>query len=125
MLRLPPRSSLRAITRLVTWRSGTWRPARSRRLATSPASSDGAHDAPDRPWPRRLQGQHRLQRLLRRVVYRPDIRKPQRPRGSALVLGAAPPSRPENLRIANQVATLEAAKAEFEASWKRWKAWGK
>src|ERR1700704_1559987 len=49
MLRLPPRSSLRAITRLVTWRSGTWRPARSRRLATSPASSDGPHDAPDRP----------------------------------------------------------------------------
>ena len=33
-----------------------------------------------------------------------------------------PPSRPENLRIANQVATLEAAKAEFEASWKQWKA---
>jgi hypothetical protein len=36
-----------------------------------------------------------------------------------------PPSRPENLRIANQVATLEAAKAEFEASWKQWKAWAK
>ena len=36
-----------------------------------------------------------------------------------------PPSRPENLRIAIQVATLEAAKAEFEASWKQWKAWAK
>jgi hypothetical protein len=44
---------------------------------------------------------------------------------AALFLGAAPPSRPENLRIANQVATLEAAKAEFEASWKQWKAWAK
>ena len=44
---------------------------------------------------------------------------------AALFLGAAPPSRPENLRIANQVAMLEAAKAEFEASWKQWKAWAK
>src|SRR3981189_584415 len=62
MLRLPPRSSLRAITRLVTWRSGTWRPARSRRLPTRPASLDVAAYAPDRPWPRRLQGRHRFQR---------------------------------------------------------------
>lgn len=29
----------------------------------------------------------------------------------------------ENLRTDNRVATLEAAKAEFEASWKQWKAW--
>jgi hypothetical protein len=35
------------------------------------------------------------------------------------------PSRPETLRNSNQVATLEAAKAEFEASWKQWKAWAK
>jgi hypothetical protein len=28
------------------------------------------------------------------------------------------PSKPGTLRISNQVATLEAAKAEFEASWK-------
>jgi hypothetical protein len=35
------------------------------------------------------------------------------------------PSKPESLRIANQVATLEAAKAEFETSWKQWKAWAK
>ena len=35
------------------------------------------------------------------------------------------PSRPENLRIAAQVPTLEQAKAEFEASWKLWKAWAK
>jgi hypothetical protein len=35
------------------------------------------------------------------------------------------PSKPGNLRIANQVATLEVAKAEFEASWKQWKAWAK
>jgi hypothetical protein len=31
----------------------------------------------------------------------------------------------EPLRISNQVATLELAKAEFEASWKEWKAWAK
>jgi len=35
------------------------------------------------------------------------------------------PSRPETLRSSNQVATLETAKAEFEASWKQWKAWAK
>jgi hypothetical protein len=35
------------------------------------------------------------------------------------------PSKPGTLRISNQVATLEAAKAEFEASWKLWKAWAK
>ena len=35
------------------------------------------------------------------------------------------PSKPENLRTDNRVATLEAAKAEFEASWKQWKAWAK
>jgi hypothetical protein len=28
----------------------------------------------------------------------------------------------ETLRSSNQVATLEVAKAEFEASWKQWKA---
>ena len=33
------------------------------------------------------------------------------------------PSKPESLRISNQVASLELAKAEFEASWKQWKAW--
>ena len=33
------------------------------------------------------------------------------------------PSKPGHLRISNQVATLEQAKAEFEASWKQWKAW--
>ena len=27
------------------------------------------------------------------------------------------------MRISNQVATLDEAKAEFEASWKQWKAW--
>ena len=35
------------------------------------------------------------------------------------------PSKPGTLRISNQVATLELAKAEFEASWKQWKAWAK
>jgi hypothetical protein len=31
------------------------------------------------------------------------------------------PSKPGMMRISNQVPTLEAAKAEFEASWKQWK----
>jgi hypothetical protein len=31
----------------------------------------------------------------------------------------------ENLPPSNHVATLEAAKAEFETAWKRWKAWAK
>jgi hypothetical protein len=35
------------------------------------------------------------------------------------------PSKPGNLRTDNRVATREAAKAEFEASWKQWKAWAK
>ena len=35
------------------------------------------------------------------------------------------PSKPESLRTDNRVATLEAAKAEFEASWEAWKAWAK
>jgi hypothetical protein len=35
------------------------------------------------------------------------------------------PSKPGTMRISNQVATLEAAKAEFDASWKQWKAWAK
>jgi hypothetical protein len=29
------------------------------------------------------------------------------------------------MRTDNRVATLELAKAEFEASWKQWKAWAK
>jgi hypothetical protein len=32
------------------------------------------------------------------------------------------PSKPGEMRTWNQVATLEVAKAEFEASWKQWKA---
>jgi hypothetical protein len=39
--------------------------------------------------------------------------------------GAEAPSGPERLRISNQVATLEMAKAEFEASWRQWLAWAK
>jgi hypothetical protein len=35
------------------------------------------------------------------------------------------PSKPENLRTDNRVATLEAAKVEFEASWRQWLAWVK
>ena len=39
--------------------------------------------------PRCLERQRRLQRLLRRVVHRPHLRDPHRPRVSALVLGVA------------------------------------
>jgi hypothetical protein len=35
------------------------------------------------------------------------------------------PNKPGTLRTDNRTATLEAAKAEFEASWKEWKAWAK
>ena len=35
------------------------------------------------------------------------------------------PSKPESLRTDNRVATLEAPKAEFEASWRQWLAWEK
>jgi len=31
--------------------------------------------------------------------------------------------KPENLRTDNRVATLEAAKVEFEATWRQWLAW--
>jgi hypothetical protein len=34
------------------------------------------------------------------------------------------PSKPGTMRTSNQVATLDEAKAEFESSWKQWKAWG-
>ena len=35
------------------------------------------------------------------------------------------PSKPENLRTDNRVATLEATEVEFEASWRQWLAWAK
>ncbi len=35
------------------------------------------------------------------------------------------PSKPGAMRTSNQVATLEVAKAELEASWNQWKAWAK
>ncbi len=41
----------------------------------------------------------------------------KRPPASTLVLVAP------GMRTSNQVATLDEAKAEFEASWKRWKKW--
>ena len=34
------------------------------------------------------------------------------------------PSKPGTLRTDSRTATLAEAKAEFEASWKQWKAWG-
>ena len=35
------------------------------------------------------------------------------------------PGRPENLRTDNRAGSLEAAKEEFEACWRKWKAWAK
>ena len=35
------------------------------------------------------------------------------------------PGGPVNLPPSNHVASLEAAKAEFETAWKRWKAWAR
>jgi hypothetical protein len=35
------------------------------------------------------------------------------------------PASPGSLRISNEVATLEVAKAQLEAGWKQWKAWAK
>jgi len=42
-----------------------------------------------------------------------------------MVLGVALSQQPESLRTDNRVATLEAAKVEFEASWRQWLAWAK
>ena len=39
---------------------------------------------------------------------------------SAVVWALHVPSKPENLRTDKQVAALEAAKSEFEASWQHW-----
>jgi hypothetical protein len=33
------------------------------------------------------------------------------------------PNKPQGLRTVNRAATLDEAKAEFEASWKLWKVW--
>jgi hypothetical protein len=55
----------------------------------------------------------------------PHRRNPATPNIYASSGPCSAPSKPESLRISNQVATLEAAKAEFEASWKQWKAWAK
>ena len=57
------------------------------------------------------------------MVHRPYIRDPHRPRVSALVLALYAPSKPGTMRTDNRAATLDQAKAEFEASWKQWKAW--
>jgi hypothetical protein len=40
-------------------------------------------------------------------------------------LGVALPEQAGELRTDNRVATLEAPKAEFEASWRQWLAWEK
>jgi hypothetical protein len=59
------------------------------RHKTSRSNGHAPQDAPDRTWARRLQGRHRLQRVLRRVVHRPHLSDAHRPRIAALVLGAA------------------------------------
>ena len=57
------------------------------------------------------------------MVHRPHLRDPHLPCRAALVLAPHAPSKPGAMRTSNQVATLDQAKAEFEASWKQWKAW--
>ena len=91
-----------------------WRISRSNR--------HGPHDAPHRARLRLLQGQSRLRHLLWRVVYRPHLREPHRPQDPRWFWALHAPSKPGSMRISNQVA-LDEAKAEFEASWKQWKAW--
>lgn len=57
------------------------------------------------------------------MVHRAYLREPQRPRRSALVLGTTRSEQARKHADLEQVATLDEAKADFEASWKRWKAW--
>ena len=45
------------------------------------------------------------------------------PKGLPWFWAVHAPSKPGELRTSNHVATLDEAKAEFEASWKQWKEW--
>ena len=67
----------------------------------------------------------RLRRLLRRVVHRPHLSDAHRPRVAALVLGAARSQQAREHADLQPGGNARSAKAEFEASWKQWKAWAK
>ena len=82
-------------------------------LWTDEVSPDWFFNCSDRPEPHGLASVPASRKIMARR---------QR---AAVKRGAEAPSGPERLRISNQVATLEMAKAEFEASWKQWKAWAK
>jgi hypothetical protein len=72
---------------------------------------------------RLLQGHCELQRVLR-VWYIGYIYENGRaPEDIRWFWALHAPSKPGDMRISNQVATLEVAKVEFEASWVAWKAW--
>jgi hypothetical protein len=53
------------------------------------------------------------------VVHRPHLQNSQRPESLRWFWALYAPSKPGSMRISNQVATLDEAKAEFEASWKQ------
>ena len=53
------------------------------------------------------------------------IRRAQAPSSLRWFWALHAPSKPGEMRTSNQVATMDEAKAELEASWKRWKAWAK
>ena len=84
--------------------------------------------ASDRPRPGRpLQGQHRLQRVQRRLAvgriyerrgFSPDIRWEWSVHG--IVLRRSP-----RIRSNGSSASLEEAKCEFQKCWDAWKAWAK
>ena len=82
-------------------------------LWTDEVSPDWFFNCSDRPEPHGLASVPTSRKIMTRR---------QR---AAVKRGAEAPSGPERLRISNQVATLEMAKAEFEATWKQWKAWAK
>ena len=83
--------------------------------------------ASDRPRPGPLQGQHRLQRVQRRLAvgriyerrgFSPDIRWEWSVHG--IVLRRSP-----RIRSNGCSGSLEEAKAELQKCWDAWKAWAK
>ena len=78
-------------------------------------------DAPDRTWPWR-SGRPRLQRLLRRGCIGRIYETRTGPADLRWFWALYAPSKLATLRTDNRTATLEQAKAKFEASWKQWKA---
>jgi hypothetical protein len=72
---------------------------------------------------RLLQGQRQLWRVLRGTVHLPNIQNRSGPKDQRWFWALHAPGGRETLRSPNQVSAIAAAKAEFEASWKQWRAW--